>query len=102
MLNYVKEDYDGSDMFGGKTTSMLARKCGIWELEQEGEEDQGSDGQTAWRKTCRRKVFNQGMQRRGWSEEERFAPATLTRSGIKPEEEEEDVATICDAITCNM
>ena len=88
MLNYVKEDYDGLDMFGRETTSMLARKCRIRTLEQEGEEDQGSDGKTTWGKTCESKVFNQEMQRGGWSGEERFAPVTLTRSGIKPEEEE--------------
>ena len=64
-------------------------------LEQEGEEDQGSDGKTAWRKTCGSKVFNQGMQRRGWSGEERFAPATLTRSGIKPEEEVKYIVIHC-------
>ena len=58
-------------------------------MEQEGEEDQGSDGKTAGRKTCESMVFNQEMLRRGWSGEERFAPATLTRSGIKPEEEED-------------
>ena len=45
----MKEAYDGLDMFGGETTSMLARKCGICVLEQEGEEDHGSDGKTAWR-----------------------------------------------------
>ena len=25
----LRKDYDGSDMFEGETTSMLARKCGI-------------------------------------------------------------------------
>ena len=57
-------------------------------MEKEGEEDQGSDEKTGWRKACESKVFNQEMQRRGWSGEERFAPVTLTRPGIKPKEEE--------------
>ena len=55
-------------------------------MEQEEEENQGSDGKTAWKKTCESKVLNQEMQRRG-GEEGRLALATLTRSGIKPEEE---------------
>ena len=36
VLNYVKEDYDGLDMFGEETTSMLARKCGILRVGRRG------------------------------------------------------------------